>query len=907
MKQHSLKRSMMITALCLCAAAVCGCDSAQQDYAGMMGVKWQACHEGKGGHYDQDECTCNGAIIGSDEVCINDSYKIPCNINRPVCKNGELIYCSYGILKRVQCGCSEGENVCPKGCDSDISCVNSANGKGHLEWCNAGIGVTESIDCEKPCKTASSCDDCQDNDKRCSNNEIQVCKNGAWQSIAYCSKGCNANTLSCNIECLPNKTQCNENYIQICTDEGVWQNQDDKYCKDGCTDVDGILRCSDDNATCDDDNYTKCFPREDGAGAYHEICNNGTVDRRPCQTGNCNKELSNCGDAMENTLKCSEDMKGVLKYTGGAWDKEECNDDEKCVGKECVSSSCGNDAPKCRKVCDADDYDKYRCSKMGDRVVLEYCSKEGVVYHHSNSDCLDCKTPDVFGEPNDVCVMRCEPKTTECQDGKHRTCNNDGKWSDFVECPTDAPVCDKNGKECVRVMTPIVDGLSCEDDGNGGVVIKDNSARCPKDDDVNLKCRGCKNMNPGVSMNHPSIVCDVCDVCDCRGCYNNIDGVGYKRDGENKYNMCNNNNSCNAEETDCGNCLNDSKQCSGTTPQICKDGEWVDCTDDSCNSIKCECKNKETKCKSGRLYTCVDDAWDDGVPCPGNAACKDKNECGTNPGLSECDPEKQLIIENGFSYGDTTIKSWSVLCRDNSLSLNNTDVCVGNILVTKKKEGLCNALNNDNEINAVTLDDKVQVKDNWAVCTTIEIDGFIQGVGSKNYTLSFNNNNGLSISKCQNGCDEEYTECKIELEKECTDDEKKCDDSSNGVGQLYTCSDGKWVNPTPCKNVKNQDVSCDKWNMENIGNIESRECGECKNGDTQCNGNIVQKCIRGVWGEKHQCPAYQTCTNGSCENVSGTQMCNNTQCASLCDGGHCPGANAQCACGECCNNNEEQI
>ena len=83
MKQHSLKRSMMITALCLCAAAVCGCDSAQQDYAGMMGVKWQACHEGKGGHYDQDECTCNGAIIGSDEFFDPDIFTVPSSLFPP--------------------------------------------------------------------------------------------------------------------------------------------------------------------------------------------------------------------------------------------------------------------------------------------------------------------------------------------------------------------------------------------------------------------------------------------------------------------------------------------------------------------------------------------------------------------------------------------------------------------------------------------------------------------------------------------------------------------------------------------------------------------------------------------------------------------------------------------------------
>ncbi len=872
MKQHSLKRSMMITALCLCAAAVCGCDSAQQDYAGMMGMKWQACHEGKGGHYDQDECTCNGAIIGSDEVCINDSYKIPCNINRPVCKNGELIYCSYGILKRVQCGCSEGENVCPKGCDSDISCVNSANGKGHLEWCNAGIGVTESIDCEKPCKTASSCDDCQDNDKRCSNNEIQVCKNGAWQSIAYCSKGCNANTLSCNIECLPNKTQCNENYIQICTDEGVWQNQDDKYCKDGCTDVDGILRCSDDNATCDDDNYTKCFPREDGAGAYHEICNNGTVDRRPCQTGNCNKELSNCGDAMENTLKCSEDMKGVLKYTGGAWDKEECNDDEKCVGKECVSSSCGNDAPKCRKVCDADDYDKYRCSKMGDRVVLEYCSKEGVVYHHSNSDCLDCKTPDVFGEPNDVCVMRCEPKTTECQGGKHRTCNNDGMWSNFEDCPKNTPVCDKNGEKCMMEMTPIVDGLSCEDDGNGGVVIKDNSAKCTNDDDVNLKCRGCKNMNPGVSMNYPSIVCDVCDVCDCRECYNKeIDGVkyGYTKGNNDIYNPCPVNTPVCDEDKDKCVCINNATRCDGRKPLVCKNGEWVDCTDDSCNRIKCDCENDETKCENNSLYKCINGAWNDGVPCPGNAACKDKNECGTNPGLSECDPGKQLIIENGFSYGDTTINSWRVSCSSDILSLTDTDVCDGNILVTKKTEGLCNALNNVNDFNAVTLDDKVQVEDNWTVCTAIRIDGFNYGTESKYYSLKFDKTTVLSISRCQNGCDEEHTNCKIELEKECTDGEKTC--TNNGtIGQVNTCKNGEWE-ISLCKNA-----SC---------NAEENECGACKNGE-ECT------CANNQSG---------TCQNGECDcNTEDIGTCYRE--GAQCDNPECPDRKGSCSSRRCiCN------
>jgi ABC-type multidrug transport system fused ATPase/permease subunit len=114
------------------------------------------------------------------------------------------------VNKCSSCGCSSGT------CQPDESCRTSGGGGG------------------------SNCDN---GDKQCSGNILQVCLSGNWKNNETCANGCNSTTLICNSQnnnqtgnqtviCNTGEKKCSDNLKSLLTCEhNSWNSES---CENGC-------------------------------------------------------------------------------------------------------------------------------------------------------------------------------------------------------------------------------------------------------------------------------------------------------------------------------------------------------------------------------------------------------------------------------------------------------------------------------------------------------------------------------------------------------------------------------------------------------------------------------------------------------------------------------------------------
>jgi len=87
---------------------------------------------------------------------------------------------------------------------------------------------------------------CVEGEKRCSDNELQICENNSWKTLEVCTYGCNFTLLACNPEplvveriCEEGAKRCNNNNLEQCINNS-WQVIE--VCEYGCNET--TLSCN---------------------------------------------------------------------------------------------------------------------------------------------------------------------------------------------------------------------------------------------------------------------------------------------------------------------------------------------------------------------------------------------------------------------------------------------------------------------------------------------------------------------------------------------------------------------------------------------------------------------------------------------------------------------------------------
>ena len=124
---------------------------------------------------------------------------------------------------------------------------------------------------------------------------------------------------------------------------------------------------------------------------------------------------------------------------------------------------------------------------------------------------------------------------------------------------------------------------------------------------------------------------------------------------------------------------------------------------------------------------------------------------------------------------------------------------------------------------------------------------------------------GTCPNECPAGQTCNQTSCECEADASCTDGETRC----NG-DVVEECIGGAWQ----------QDVDC----TDNGQTCQNGECvggQECTAGDSQCDGTVVQNCVAGSWVDGTDCADNgEECLNGECQPAAGCTQgdtrCNGT-------------------------------
>ena len=349
------------------------------------------------------------------------------------------------------------------------------------------------------------------------------------------------------------------------------------------------------------------------------------------------------------------------------------------------------------------------------------------------------------------------------------------------------------------------------------------------------------------------------------------------------------------------------------------------CTNGKCNA---ECNTGEEKCENLAHYTCNDGMWEIKEYCP--LGCDDKNKTCRN---AACTDNVCIMPENtvGYLYNckDGKISENPSMTCENEASCSGSSTC-GKCKNGEKKcvNDIVHVCNNG---EFVQTEDDCGVRiciDGDAICnddnklnkcvdgqwknTDCSLDGAFCDASlkqCKKIECSFGDDakcaGRKSINECGNDRQWNTTSCNNDNICVHTDSGDKCAACKPGIklcesNMLKTCnSEGEWIvedcpRETPfcvdktCVECSADEVTCHdsngvgvvsecinyEWKNINCDNDAScksdSECGECKNGTTQCvngeyNIGVVQTCKNGIWDQKEDDP----CNDLSC-NIDGT-------------------------------------
>ena len=284
-------------------------------------------------------------------------------------------------------------------------------------------------------------------------------------------------------------------------------------------------------------------------------------------------------------------------------------------------------------------------------------------------------------------------------------------------------------------------------------------------------------------------------------------------------------------------CTESATLCSGSTVQICLNGQWVDthtCPDtDICQQGKCVCNTDDLICKVNTIHICKNDEWENTYS---STQCYGKD-------ILRCKDSKWTVTNCEFGCYNNNCSD----CEDGAKKcLNDSSLksCVGGTWVSSSCHYGCD--HGECLPSPCTDGDKKCEGDNKAtICT--------KGAW-------------ILDKYCEYGCKD--GEC---LPSPCTDGDKKCE----GDNKVAICTNGAWIVNKYCE------YGCDDGICKS--KCDDDTCNVCSGNKTQCLGNILQTCIDGKWIEE-TCP--DICQQGKCVCESGKTKCDNNNRVQTCINGN---------------------
>ena len=799
--------------------------------------------------YEDGVCECDDNRCSVGEVCyekINGSIicvDYMCNDGERKCVSGKSSAYIYGCselnwkLEKI-CGgenesgrCNADKTDCEKcdgnvgGCESECILVAS-NEFGHEYY--EYKSCDKNGNPEKPKKCAFKCNDkiengelgcvdCEKNECRDDKN-LNVCDNGEFH-VTTCPNGCSDGECKCN----DGDVRCSGNVLENCAN-GKWGTQE--TCENGCSGGKCKVDCDDGDVKCDGNKVKICT---NGEWEDNQECNYGCYDLKNGRAG------CNCDGGDYLSLKCevseTASLKdGLSKCIDGEWRIK--GEDNKWDGTEI--NIMDNEA-KC--VCVKDDTIDSVSAPEDFRRMCKLCvnDKSGVGYKHLDKE--KCSGVSCAGDSCGECLngsKMCDKDVAGASVLK--TCEN-GSWNseNCLECKQT----DKTNAECVKF------GEGCKNEcieDVAYVCIDNVSTRigCSKGCELNngvLLCAGCAESH----KNGNDFRCvDCIDKSDC--------GDGY---------VCEENNCIQTIDSMCQSvsCINDGN---GIGELQCSDNRTVKC-DASCNGNVCgECLNRNTRCRDGKLQTCVEGKWGEGTPCSSLLVCKDNGD-----GKAKCVGGSGNVCTDGEKK-----------CSYQYDTQNNT----GTKIVVIRQNCIQGAWHGATASPNVLCDNSIVIDGESRCVSEINLNGqIVSGVIGYNY----NNISGLSFEDCGDlECVEQGSQAEC---GGCKEDDKRCDGN-----KLQICKDGKWdgeecgnnkicINP----NIKsgNKEAAC--YNLNDLRCIYRRK--GIVNGTGQFEFQaVIQKSDAASYSASSDLYIYDDCTicnltdsGGLTKEWGGNRMCAN--------------------------------
>ena len=566
---------------------------------------------------DEHDAFCNTAVGKCKDGDVS-------NVENRICRNGEWIDCSLGMIDRFECReCLDGSVICDgnslKICD---------NGHWSVHQC-ADQCVSNSTEIDSGFEMCVESDlECEGDTVVCDNGMLKKCEKNHW-TYFKCGKGCidNGSASYCKDcddsdepKCINNteiKTvDISENYkgilginselelkgnsIQLCNG-GRWI---DKQCKSGCyggfnDDGNGSVTCIDAKGdseekickTADSRYSSMCISSEKKhvTGIDEDDVTNYYATTY-CQIG-CysNGDFVGCGECLDGKITCRDNKK--LKCVNGHWEP---------TGENC--ESCSDAETVCKDdhlfICDEGILDGGTRCPFGclNENVCRYCDEnEYPKCDENNNNKLTCDGLQVNEEPcengclNGECRQCKTDGETRCE-GEYSDVCRDGKWqTTFDSCQP----CTKIDERCDNgILYTCTDGVITPDNCNGFGCNSDGCNECG--DNGTIKCS-----NNGV-------------VGQYKTC------MEHSWSGEN---ICDHEYSCKADESDCGVCQNNTQKCEDGMEFRCINGEWGEnkpCGKNlKClNSLRCEDCNKSVCADDWSVRLCDNGTWNETIkPC----------------------------------------------------------------------------------------------------------------------------------------------------------------------------------------------------------------------------------------------------------------------------------------------------
>ena len=615
--------------------------------------------------------------------------------------------------------------------------------------------------------------DCAPGSKRC---EYDICV--SMKSVEHCGD-CEVNCLQIDGwkqgECLDGRcvlTACSDGYHAIVNEEDMMRCELDSVekCGDQQADCRGEfvnasdIRCA--GGVCDYScasgyhKYEKACEADDleNCGEHGTACAVGHATNR-CESGGCTFSCDNGFHTSESGTACTSDN---LDNCGGSpCDKEKIAHGEAfiCNNGVCEVEVCDSGYHVYNNSCEPDDLDNCggheekcridngtgECS-MG-KCTLVSCSPG----YHGYLNACEPDSPENCGNHGSVCtIMNGTPSCPAgtCLPGQ---CDNGYHVFDNTCEINSTSHCGAHGIECnvANAANACSQAGVCSYECYEGY--HEKSGTCERDECSNGHTR-CTNTGTNGAR----------QVC----------GGGVWGTAE----TCSGNHSCKSDGSECGECVDGEKGCTGATPRSCSGGAWKNGT--TCTAPS----NGNAICNAGSCsYSCNSGFTDNGATCCPNVV----NGTITHDGLESCN----FACNDGYhKSGGTCVKND---CTNNAKRCNGRipQTCIGGVWTGSTECGSTEVCRSN---SCTACESGTHVSGNS--CVANECSGtttICTNTGTTGYTQTCSGGVWGAQQACSGNtsCNQAGTACGA-----CVNNAKKC----SGLTP-QTCTNGAWKDGSVCE------------------------------------------------------------------------------------------------------------